>query len=119
MSVSRIRERPGVFREIPDCGYCWYSLRDEKGEYAVAGVARRGDALELHLEVECWNLRTARNLRRDMEWLKEYARETGARRIVGLRSEGSGRPDLLWPKFTRMFGFRNQALVQVASLELK
>ncbi len=118
MSVSRIDKRPDRFREIPGRGYQWCSLRDNEGEYAVAALALRGDALELHLEVAAWDLRTARNLRRDMEWLKDYAQSLGLRRIVGLRCEDDGRPDPLWPKFTRMFGFRGQALVQVARLDL-
>ncbi len=96
----------------------FFSLHDTVGQYAAAAVAEHPDALELHLSVLRFGPATVRALRADMEELKHMARRLGKRRIVGLRVEPGIKADPRWPKFTRLFGFTNQRVLQAAELTL-
>lgn len=99
--------------------YHYYSLCDAAGQqYAAAALAEHPDALELHLEVLRFGPATVRALRTDVEELKHMARRTGKTRIVGLRQEPGAQADPRWPKFTRLFGFTGQRVLQVAELRL-
>lgn len=108
-SLQNLRD-PGRFR--------FYSLSDEHGEYAAAALAEHEDALELHLEVLRFGPATVRALRADVEELKAMARALGKTRIVGLRVEPGQTADARWPKFTRLFGFSGQRVLQAAELRL-
>lgn len=96
----------------------FYSLSDRSGQYAAAALAEHPDALELHLTVLRFGPATVRALRADMEELKRMARQLGKKRIVGLRVEPGIEADPRWPKFTRLFGFTNQRVLQTAELTL-
>lgn len=96
----------------------FYSLSDADGEYAAAAVAEHADALELHLEVLRFGPQAVRALRADVQELKAMARELGKTRIVGLRVEPGAQADPRWPKFTRLFGFTGQRVLQAAELRL-
>ncbi|MBU1040722.1 MAG: hypothetical protein KKF77_06465 [Proteobacteria bacterium] len=96
----------------------FYSLSDESGPYAAAAVAEHPDALELHLTVQRFGPATVRALRADMEELKRMARGMGKTRIIGLRVEPGLEADPRWPKFTRLFGFTGQRVLQAAELSL-
>lgn len=96
----------------------FYTLSDEAGAYAAAAVAEHPDALELHLEVLRFGPAAVRALRADLEELKRMARELGKSRIVGLRVEAGPKADPRWPKFTRLFGFTGQRVLQAAELRL-
>ncbi|MDO9633185.1 MAG: hypothetical protein Q7I92_14900 [Humidesulfovibrio sp.] len=96
----------------------FYSLSDESGQYAAAAVAEHPDALELHLTVQRFGPATVRALRADMEELKRMARQMGKSRIIGLRVEPGPQADPRWPKFTRLFGFTGQRVLQAAELHL-
>ncbi len=96
----------------------FYSLSGKDGEYAAAALAEHEDALELHLEVLRFGPATVRALRADVEELKDMARRLGKTRIVGLRVEPGGQADPRWPKFTRLFGFTGQQVLQAAELRL-
>jgi len=96
----------------------FYSLSDKAGQYAAAAVAEHPDALELHLTVLRFGPAAVRALRADMEELKGMARRLGKKRIVGLRVEPGLAADPRWPKFTRLFGFTNQRVLQAAELTL-
>ena len=98
--------------------YAFYELRDEHGTYAHAAVSEHEDCLELHLEVVRWGPRSRRAMVADLEWLKDLARERGLARIVGVRQEADGQPDPLWAKFTRLYGFTGQNVLQTAWLDL-
>ena len=95
-----------------------YSLFDATGPYAAAALAEHPDALELHLVVLRFGPATVRALRADMEELKRLARDLGKRRIVGLRVEPGPEADQRWPKFTRLFGFTGQRVLQAAEFIL-
>lgn len=95
-----------------------YSLSDETGQYAAAALAEHPDALELHLEILRFGPATVRALRADLEELKRMARLLGKTRIVGLRVEPGPEADPRWPKFTRLFGFTGQRVLQAAELSL-
>lgn len=99
-------------------GLIFYSLSDEAGEYAAAAIREHPDALELHLEVFRFGPATVRALRADMEELKGMARALGKTRVVGLRHEPGATADPRWPKFTRLFGFTGQRVLQAAELRL-
>lgn len=96
----------------------FFSLSDETGQYAAAALAEHPDALELHLTVLRFGPATVRALRADMEELKRMARKLGKTRIVGLRVEPGAQADPRWPKFTRLFGFTGQRVLQAAELRL-
>jgi hypothetical protein len=96
----------------------FFSLADEAGQYAAAALAEHPDALELHLTVLRFGPATVRALRADLEELKDLARRLGKRRIVGLRVEPGTQADPRWPKFTRLFGFTNQRVLQAAEMNL-
>lgn len=93
-------------------------LVDEGGPYAAAAIGEHPDCLELHLVVLRFGPATVRALRADLEELKQEARRLGKGRIVGLRVEDGPAPDPRWPKFTRLFGFTGQRVLQVAELGL-
>ncbi|MBA4356909.1 MAG: hypothetical protein Q7U56_14845 [Humidesulfovibrio sp.] len=97
----------------------FYALADEDGQYAAAALAEHEDALELHLEVLRFGPATVRALRADVGELQRMARALGKTRIVGLRVEPGAQADPLWPKFTRLFGFTGQRVLQVAELRLE
>jgi hypothetical protein len=97
----------------------FFSLADAAGQqYAAAALAEHPDALELHLTVLRFGPATVRALRADMEELKKMARAMGKTRIVGLRHEPGAEADPRWPKFTRLFGFTGQRVLQAAELRL-
>lgn len=96
----------------------FFSLSDRGGLYAAAALAEHPDALELHLEVLRFGPATVRALRADLVELKRLARQLGKIRIVGLRMEPGPEADPRWPKFTRLFGFTNQQVLQAAELRL-
>jgi hypothetical protein len=95
-----------------------FSLCDKAGQYAAAALAEHPDALELHLTVLRFGPATVRALRADMQELKLMARQLGKTRIVGLRVEPGAEADQRWPKFTRLFGFTGQRVLQAAELRL-
>ena len=120
MSVTNVDTAPAQLQSLPrPQRYQWYRLGDDLGEYAVAAVAEAGEDLELHLVVTDWGLRARRGLVRDMEWLKDMARNRGKRRILGVKLETADVPDPRWPKFTRLFGFTNHCLIQSAMVDLQ
>jgi hypothetical protein len=96
----------------------FYSLSDETGQYAAAALAEHPDALELHLTVLRFGPAAVRALRADMEELKRMARRLGKTRIIGLRVEPGPEADPRWAKFTRLFGFTGQRVLQAAELRL-
>lgn len=96
----------------------FFSLSDEAGQYAAAALAEHPDALELHLAVLRFGPATVRALRADLEELKGLARRLGKTRIVGLRVEPGPQADPRWAKFTRLFGFTGQRVLQAAELRL-
>jgi hypothetical protein len=96
----------------------FFSLSDRDGLYAAAALAEHPDALELHLTVLRFGPATVRALRVDLEELKGMARRLGKTRIVGLRVEPGPEADPRWPKFTRLFGFTGQRVLQAAELSL-
>jgi len=95
-----------------------FSLSNASGQYAAAALAEHPDALELHLTVLRFGPATVRALRADLEELKGLARRLGKTRIVGLRVEPGPEADPRWPKFTRLFGFTGQRVLQAAELSL-
>lgn len=100
------------------CRMRFFTLSDESGVYAAAALAEHPDALEVHLSVLRFGPAAVRALRADMEELKAMARRLGKSRIVGLRVEPGPEADQRWPKFTRLFGFTNQQVLQAAELRL-
>jgi hypothetical protein len=103
-----------------DCGrpLRHFLLADAVGAYAAAALAEHPEALELHLTVLRFGPAAVRALRADLEELKVMARAAGKRRIVGLRLESGPLADPRWPKFTRLFGFTGQQVLQAAELAL-
>lgn len=99
-------------------GLRFFDLADDGGAYAAAALAEHPDCLELHLCVLRFGPATVRALRADLEELKAMARALGKTRIIGLRAEDGPEPDPRWPKFTRLFGFTNQRVLQAAELPL-
>lgn len=124
MSVQGLLTAPTCHAHFPAEEYVFLRLYDVDGTYAHAAVAERETCLELHLEMVRWGPQTRRGLAQDVEWLKARARALGKSRITGLRQEtadeSSGRvsPDPRWPKFTRMFGFTGQCVLQAAFLDV-
>ncbi|MGE4292679.1 MAG: hypothetical protein AB7E32_10770 [Desulfovibrio sp.] len=125
MSVCPLLLAPACHAHYPMSEYLHLRLFDEAGTYGYAAVAEREDCLELHLEMTRWGPQARRGLARDLEWLKARARALGKLRITGIRQEpgvpdGSlPRPDPRWPKFTRLYGFSGQCVLQAAFLELE
>lgn len=119
MSVKQTGVCPKQFSGLPQQDrFTFYSLEDGAGQYGVAALADAGqDMLELHLEMTRWGARARNGLKRDLEWLKCYARENGKSRILGMKSEHGTKPDPLWPRFTSMYGFEDHSVVQFAFLE--
>lgn len=95
-----------------------YELRDERGVYAAVALGEHPDCLELHLELLRFGPRTVRSMRKDLEELKALALGLGKSRIIGIKAEAGEEPDRRWPKFTRLFGFTGQRLLQLAELRL-
>ncbi len=95
-----------------------YELAENGETYAAAALAEHPDCLELHLCVLRFGPATVRALRADLEELKVLARSLGKKRIVGLRTEDGPTADPRWPKFTRLFGFTGQRVLQMAELPL-
>ena len=119
MTIAALAEAHPCFSCLPDPARLrHYSLFDDAGQYAAAALAEHPDALELHLVVQRFGPATVRALRADMEELKRMARELGKSRIVGLRVETGPEADPRWPKFTRLFGFTGQRVLQAAELVL-
>lgn len=96
----------------------FYELVEGGEAYAAAALAEHPDCLELHLCVLRFGPATVRALRADLEELKTMARALGKTRIIGLRAEDGPEPDPRWPKFTRLFGFTGQRVLQAAELML-
>ncbi len=117
MAFKITSKQPDQFNHFPDQGYTYFRLYNKNGEYGVAAVAEHDDALELHLELSRWGAQVRRSLARDARWLRSYAQKHGKSRIVGIKQE-SGEPDPRWPKFTRIFGFTGQTLLQTAFMEV-
>ncbi|MDQ7836081.1 MAG: hypothetical protein RDU24_11920 [Humidesulfovibrio sp.] len=118
-----IFEQPGAHSSLsglPESRHMrFFTLSDAAGLYAAAALAEHPDALELHLSVLRYGPATVRALRADVEELKALARRLGKTRILGLRVEPGLEIDPRWPKFTRLFGFTNQRVVQAAELSLE
>jgi len=125
MSVQRCLCAPPCHAHFPAEEYVFLRLFDVEGTYAHAAVAEREDFLELHLESVRWGPRACRSLRQDLAWLQARARSLGKARIAGVRQEPSRSdgvppaPDPLWARFTRMFGFTGQCVLQAAFLEVE
>jgi hypothetical protein len=118
MSRSGLLVPPPCHAHYPVGEYRHLRLFDDAGTYGYAAVAEREDCLELHLEVTRWGARARLGLLRDLEWLKAQARSLGKVRITGIRQEPDNRPDPRWAKFTRLYGFTGQCVLQAAFLEL-
>lgn len=125
MSVWGLLVPPACHAHYPEQDYLYLRLYDEQGTYGYAAVAEHGDCLELHLEMTRWGPQARRGLAGDLEWLKARARARGKVRITGLRQEPDQPdggllpvPDPRWAKFTRMFGFTGQCVLQAAFLDL-
>lgn len=97
----------------------FFELADGGEAYAAAALAEHPDCLELHLYVLRFGPATVRALRADLEELKVLARTLGKARIIGLRTEDGPEPDPRWQKFTRLFGFTRQRVLQTAELTLE
>lgn len=119
MSLRPLLAPPPFHAHYPLDEYLHLRLYDRAGTYGYAAVAERGDCLELHLRMVRWGARARWSLIRDLEWLKDRARRLGKARITGLRQAPDGRPDPLWDKFTHLYGFTGQCVLQAAFLELE
>lgn len=118
MSVRQVREQPEQLSKLfnPE-RFEWFWLGDEHGEYAVAALAEAEDeCLEAHMEVTDWGLRARRGLAKDVVWLKQYARKKGRKRILCVRYDAELDPR--WPKFLKLYGFTDYAVVQTAFLHI-
>lgn len=98
--------------------YEFVDLADEAGTYAAAAIGDHPGCLELHITVLRWGPRSARAMRRDLEWLKALARARGRTRIVGITIPQGLVADQRWFKFARAYGFTSQCLTQSAELKL-
>lgn len=113
MSLHMLEHKPRLYAHFPDAPYRYCQLYNRDGTYGFAAIAEHSDAIELHLEMVRWGPKVCRSLRRDAAWLRRQAARRGKKRIVGIRQE-TGELDPRWPKFTRMFGFTGQAVMQTA-----
>lgn len=98
--------------------YEFLDLADRAGTYATTAIADHPGCLELHITVLRWGPRSARAMRRDLEWLKDLARSRGKGRIVGITIPQALVADQRWFKFARAYGFTSQCLAQSAELIL-
>lgn len=121
--VERIASQPDVFPATDRTDFEWFRLISLGGEvYAYAAVARHPDTLELHLElVKRINRRRRVLLEDDLKWLRQYARALKVSKIAGFDINCTE----MWPRFCRMFGFKNFRIedvfgmrVQVAEMEV-
>lgn len=109
---------PEVHAHYPADRYGFLELSDQAGTYGYAAICEHEDCLELHLEVVRWGPRTRLALARDLDWLRAEARKRGKSRIIGVREESDGEVDPLWARFTRMYGFTGQRVLQTAWLDV-
>lgn len=117
MSVKILEIQPEAFEHFPAGHYRYCKLYNRDGTYGFAAMAEHDEAIELHLEMTRWGPKVCRSLQKDAAWLRRQAAQKGKVRIVGIRQE-TGELDPRWPKFTRMFGFTGQAVMQTAYCEV-
>lgn len=118
MAVSEIEVKPESMAHFPDGKYRWLELHDRGTIYGHAAIAARGDDLELHLTMTRWGPSTRRNLQQDVVWLQAEARRLGLKRILGVRASCDGKFDQNFFRFTASFGFRDEIVLQMASLSV-
>ncbi len=119
MSVREIGRKPDTMSHFPDDTYRWLELHDCGDVYGHAAVAERGDALELHVSFLRWGPQVRRNVRNDVEWVKEEARRLGKKRIMGVRANGEGSFDPKLFRFATLFGFIEKAVFQTVTMRIK
>ena len=107
-----------AYAHYPADRYGFLELSDQAGTYGYAAICEHEDCLELHLEVVRWGPRTRLALARDLDWLRAEARQRGKSRIIGVREEPGDEPDPRWARFTRLYGFTGQRLLQTAWLDV-
>jgi hypothetical protein len=118
MSVRFLDGPPEVHAHYAADTYGFLELSDRDGVYGYAAICEHEDCLELHLEVVRWGPRARQALARDLEWLRREARRRGKSRIIGVREEPGAEPDPRWARFTRIYGFTGQRVLQTAWLDV-